>query len=430
MEDRKTTYVIGDVHGCLEALKMAVALIETRRLEDGGEHVRLVFVGDLIDKGPDSLGVLRYVQAITQRFYYEVVVVMGNHEEKLLRYLSKIEEAPDYIQELAARLTENDLKFMEEMPLTYRVPGYNATVVHGGVLPKHEKLAGQFSNKEKKILGRVARVRFIRGDDEHYQEARVYDAEGKKIGKHKSCDAGPMPVAPDGGRIELVNLVNPKDEFIPLGEEGPNDVFWAERYDGRFGTILFGHQPFNKENLPSFQYAVALDWGCVFGGHLAFCRLVHKEDREPYKQPMADAVPGTTLFYDVDCVKAVCHADPIPDTDGFQRMSRPTTEEWLEGRDPKDPLIQMMVKMRDHFWEKHELNDHDLHSLNLFRGQESARFPLELTPEESEQFRLLGQAETDLARDFWEEHPEYEIDDYDMYKKSYDFLPNEVDDED
>lgn len=295
--ERAITYVIGDVHGCLDPLKMAINIIEHHSNKDVEALVRLVFVGDLIDKGPNSIGVLRYVQDLAGLPQYEVVVVMGNHEEKLLRYLPKIENAPDYIKEIAAQLTEGDIEFLKAMPLVYRIPGHNVTVVHGGVLPKHEKIDGQMSKKEKNLLAHVNRVRYIRGEDQPYQETRYYDADGKRIGKHKSTDDGPMPAIPEGGRIEVVDKINLKDEFIPLGEEGPNDVFWAERYDGRFGQIFFGHQPFNAENCPQFKHAVALDLGCVLGGHLAVAKITSTEgdylDKSIRTKKHADSIPGT-----------------------------------------------------------------------------------------------------------------------------------------
>jgi hypothetical protein len=50
--------------------------------------------------------------------------------------------------------------------------------------------------------------------------------------------------------------------------ENESSSFWAEVYDGKFGTILFGHQPFFDEQPILFKKAVGLDLGCVFGGYL------------------------------------------------------------------------------------------------------------------------------------------------------------------
>ena len=68
-------YIIGDIHGCSELLSQALNLL--------GPNDRLFIVGDLIDRGPDSLGVLRIVQNDPR-----VHVVRGNHEDVFLNAMS------------------------------------------------------------------------------------------------------------------------------------------------------------------------------------------------------------------------------------------------------------------------------------------------------------------------------------------------------
>lgn len=70
--------VIGDVHGCLKTL---LELLE-RKIHVGKED-NLFFVGDYIDRGPDSKGVLDYLIGLRQKGY-EMVFIRGNHEEMLI----------------------------------------------------------------------------------------------------------------------------------------------------------------------------------------------------------------------------------------------------------------------------------------------------------------------------------------------------------
>ena len=70
---------IGDIHGCAEALRAVVDLIEPRH-ED-----RLVFLGDYVDRGLDSRGVIDQLIALRDRC--QVVTLFGNHEEMMLRVL-------------------------------------------------------------------------------------------------------------------------------------------------------------------------------------------------------------------------------------------------------------------------------------------------------------------------------------------------------
>jgi serine/threonine protein phosphatase 1 len=70
------TYAIGDIHGALHKLQMLVARCEAHA---AGRTRRYVFLGDYIDRGPDSAGVLRLLRETT-----DVVALMGNHEAMLL----------------------------------------------------------------------------------------------------------------------------------------------------------------------------------------------------------------------------------------------------------------------------------------------------------------------------------------------------------
>ena len=69
------TYVIGDVHGCLKQLDQLLAMIERET-----PNAQLLFTGDIINRGPDSLGVLRRVMAMGDR----AQMVLGNHDLHLL----------------------------------------------------------------------------------------------------------------------------------------------------------------------------------------------------------------------------------------------------------------------------------------------------------------------------------------------------------
>ena len=68
------TLVVGDVHGCLDELRDLLDAVHYSSAD------RLVFVGDLVDRGPDSVGVVRLAQDLG------AVAVLGNHERKHLRY--------------------------------------------------------------------------------------------------------------------------------------------------------------------------------------------------------------------------------------------------------------------------------------------------------------------------------------------------------
>jgi serine/threonine protein phosphatase 1 len=74
-------YVIGDIHGCSTEL---VHLVQQLPVETGD---RLVFLGDYIDRGPDSKGVVSFLLELRRNPAYEFVFLKGNHEDMLLSYL-------------------------------------------------------------------------------------------------------------------------------------------------------------------------------------------------------------------------------------------------------------------------------------------------------------------------------------------------------
>lgn len=84
--DGQRVYAIGDVHGRLDLLKTLIAAIEDDDKVRGKAETSIIMLGDLIDRGPDSAGVLSYLRALSSRT--RVSFLMGNHEEMLLSALT------------------------------------------------------------------------------------------------------------------------------------------------------------------------------------------------------------------------------------------------------------------------------------------------------------------------------------------------------
>lgn len=222
------TIVIGDVHGCLEELDELLDVVEYTRGKD-----RVVFVGDLVDRGPDSIGVVRRARELGAE------VVLGNHEEKHLRWrrwerkvaAGEAEKNPMHAfneEKLAiqAGLSEEDWDWIESWPPFLRLE-HNWAVLHGGCLP-NVPLEKQGKN--------IIRVRHI-------------DLETKQF----------KPSMP--------------------GEVPDNTRYWAELWYGP-ESIFYGHAVYlsgprhNQQRDLSRDDSklvdcVGLDTGCVFGGKLS-----------------------------------------------------------------------------------------------------------------------------------------------------------------
>lgn len=111
------TLLIGDVHGCLDELR-ALLRIAGLSSED-----RVVLLGDLVAKGPDSLGVVQFVRE--QGFQ----AVLGNHEAHVLRAWDGEH------REIQQGLGPEGLAWVGALPLALRLPEHNVIAVHAGLVP-------------------------------------------------------------------------------------------------------------------------------------------------------------------------------------------------------------------------------------------------------------------------------------------------------
>ncbi|HEV3194220.1 MAG TPA: metallophosphoesterase, partial [Polyangiaceae bacterium] len=117
------TVIVGDVHGCRSELE---ELLVTAKWAEGVD--RLFLVGDLVARGPDSLGVLALVERLGG------CAVRGNHEDKLLRVRNRAGREGEHAQ-LASLLSPEDWHFLEQMPLWVDLSEHGLRVVHAGVVP-------------------------------------------------------------------------------------------------------------------------------------------------------------------------------------------------------------------------------------------------------------------------------------------------------
>ena len=121
------TIVIGDVHGCFDELEALVA----RCRPAAGDRVLLV--GDLVAKGPDSVGVVRWARETGAES------VLGNHDQHVLRAVDGDEKIKRHHREVAEALDPADIAWLRARPLWIRVPAADAgaphIVVHGGLVP-------------------------------------------------------------------------------------------------------------------------------------------------------------------------------------------------------------------------------------------------------------------------------------------------------
>jgi protein phosphatase len=224
--------MIGDVHGCREELAALLDLLGYVATEPGDglgavfrhpEGRKAIFLGDLVDRGPDTPGVLRSVMAMVEAG--SALCVPGNHDMKLMRKLR----------------------------------GRNVQITHGLA----ESLA-QLEREPEEFKQKVAA--FVDDQVSHY----VLD-DGKLVVAHAGMKESMQ--GRGSGKVR---------DFALYGETtGETDEFglpvrynWAAEYRGR-ATVVYGHTPVPEPEW--LNNTICIDTGCVFGGRLTALRYPERE---------------------------------------------------------------------------------------------------------------------------------------------------------
>lgn len=233
--------IIGDIHGCYQELlsllnRLGYHIDEHQNLSHP-ENRRVAFVGDLTDRGPDSIHVIRFVYEIVrnqQVSYY----VPGNHCNKLYRYFlgnnvkqqhgleTTVAEYEALNQQSQQKVRKQFMHLYKQADLYLLLPEVNAIIAHAGM--------------KQNYIGR---------NDKKVETFVLYgDITG---------------------------------EFDEMGRPVRRD--WAQQYKGT-QWIVYGHTPVLKPR--KVNQTINIDTGCVFGNELTAFRLPEEEIVSvPSKQP-------------------------------------------------------------------------------------------------------------------------------------------------
>ncbi len=256
------TYVVGDLQGCFSALQQLLA-----RIAFNPEQDTLIFAGDLVSRGEDSLSTLR----LLHRLGSAVQAVLGNHDLHLLALAHGVAQPKAKEKDLEAILTAPDgpelLSWLQSFPLVKYLPHHNTVITHAGwhpfwslkaLLAHGEEVtqvlqgpkAGAFFHhmygnepaQWQPTLTGMARLRFITNA---FTRMRFLTATGALNLTVK----GPPHEAPE--------------ELIPW--------FKYPSHHRHHRRVLFGHWA-ALEGRTDVAQVEALDTGCVWGGCLtALC---------------------------------------------------------------------------------------------------------------------------------------------------------------
>jgi len=217
-------YAIGDIHGHLDALKDAMARIAADRAATGDDHAPVVQVGDLVDRGPDSRGVIDYMMAATAEDP-RLTVLKGNHDNMFAEFLA----AP----------SRTDPRLRSDLAWLHPRLGGRETLTSYGIDPDLPEA-------------------------QRHAEARARVPEA-----HRAFLAA-LPLSARHGACLFVHAgIRPG---LPLDDQDPADLYWIrqdflnDRSD-HGALVVHGHSSVDK--VEHHGNRLAIDTGAAYGGPLS-----------------------------------------------------------------------------------------------------------------------------------------------------------------
>lgn len=255
------TYVIGDLQGCAHEARLLVDEIAV----DAGGDARILFVGDLINRGPQSLQALRDLKRLQTESDGRVEALLGNHDLHLLAVASgaQTQSRSDTLDEILAAPDRDELvAWLRMRPMAIMAAG--CLLVHAGVAPQwtplqtmelaaevqavlrgpawKDFLAQMYGNLPARWSDRLTGMERIRCIVNVLTRMRLCAPDGTMDFAHKESDSGPV----GSGLAPWFDLEGRKTADI---------------------TVAFGH--WSALGLLMRPNLLGVDSGCVWGGKLS-----------------------------------------------------------------------------------------------------------------------------------------------------------------
>jgi len=263
-------YAIGDIQGCAASLRELLACIDFDERRD-----RLLLVGDLVNRGPGSLEVLRWARALGDR----VAAVLGNHDLHLLRVAGGVRKLKpkDTIGDIL-QAADRDLliEWLRHRPLMHE---------EGDVVMVHAGLHPDWSVDDARLRAREAEAA-LRADDWAERLRRAYTGPPVPWREDLTGAARLRAMLSIFVRLRTCTAEGHLCDYCGPPSGAPEGcVPWFEhpgrRSRGR--CVLFGH--WSTLGLRVRRDTIAVDTGCVWGQALTAIRL---EDRAVFQVEAVD----------------------------------------------------------------------------------------------------------------------------------------------
>jgi bis(5'-nucleosyl)-tetraphosphatase (symmetrical) len=246
-------YAVGDIQGCASSLKALV-----KKLPD---ESRMIFLGDLVNRGPDSLGTLRYLKQLQED--QRIECILGNHDLHLLAVDAGIRNTKnlDTVQPILDAPDRGELiNWLRHRPMA--LSNGKVLTVHAGVLPQWDlQQTIECAQEVEKALRKKSYKNFL---------ANMY---GNTPSKWSNSLKGYERLRVITNALTRIRFCTPagtmefeSKEGFEDGPEGYIPWFKTPKRKTRDSLIYFGH--WSTLGLLQYQNVIGLDTGCVWGGKL------------------------------------------------------------------------------------------------------------------------------------------------------------------
>ena len=260
------TYAVGDVQGCFSELEHLLQIIEFNQHTD-----QLWFVGDLVNRGPQSLETIQFVKSLGN----VAQCVLGNHDVHLIACHAGVQSCKpkSTLRPILDSPHATDIiHWLRKQPLLHHDARLNWTMVHAGMLPQWDlALASACAREVEQQLQSDHYIEFLQhayGNQPKQWQADLADTDRWRL------------ILNAFTRLRLCNQEGAMDFDYkgPLGEQTPDLQAWFDvPRKSQNLRILFGH--WSALGLMHTENLLGLDTGCLWGNQLSAARI----DIEPVK---------------------------------------------------------------------------------------------------------------------------------------------------
>ena len=254
-----STYIIGDVQGCFDELQRLLEKINFVSTQDS-----LIFVGDLVNRGPKSLETLKFIYHLPKK-----IVILGNHDLYLIN-LAYNALPSSYKPHTLERLLQSPhvltwVEWLRHQPLMYKNDQFRYVAVHAGIPPQWTiQQAYSHANEVSTVLQGKTFFPFLKqmfGDNPHCWNDNLSGFDRLRyitnaFTRMRFCDAN--------GCLDTHTIIPQQNKL--------NYQPWFQWKNSLQGyQLYFGHWAALKGRCDQ-PHCFALDTGCVWGGQLtALC---------------------------------------------------------------------------------------------------------------------------------------------------------------